>query len=65
MTHCSEPEMKNVVQEILNNIRRAQKIHEIKSLQGDLWQSRTSYPGECEDTSPSGGTGMNKVIGGR
>jgi hypothetical protein len=59
--------MKNVVQEILNNIRRAQKIYEINS-QVDLQQSRTTtkYPRECEEASPFGGTGMNnKVVGDR
>ncbi|XP_021929071.1 heat shock factor 2-binding protein-like isoform X2 [Zootermopsis nevadensis] len=65
LTQCPEPEMKNVVQEILNNLGRAQTIHKTKPSQGDLQQSRTKYTGECEEASPFGGTGMNKTIGGR
>lgn len=53
--------MKNVVQEILNNLGRAQTIHKTKPSQGDLQQSRTKYTGECEEAPPFGGTG----IGGR
>jgi hypothetical protein len=59
LIQCSEPQMKNVAQEILNNIRGAQNIYGIKSSQGDLQQFRAKYPGACEEVPPFGGTGMN------
>jgi hypothetical protein len=61
MTKCSDPEMKNVVQEILNNITSAQHKYQAKHC-----QSRPIFPGRYGEDPLSGGTGMNKrATGGR
>ncbi|PNF21894.1 hypothetical protein B7P43_G04395 [Cryptotermes secundus] len=58
-TKCSQPEMKNVVQEILNNIKKAQHVYETKCCHSDLWQARTKCSRGCGGDSSFGGTGMN------
>jgi hypothetical protein len=45
MKQYSEPEMKNVVQEILSNIKKAQNKYEKKSFHGDSQHPRTKCPG--------------------
>jgi hypothetical protein len=46
--------MRNVVQEILNNIKKAQQVYH-----PDLWQATAKCPRRCGEDSPFGGTGMN------
>jgi len=45
MKQYSELEMKNVVQEILSNIKKAQNKYEKKSFHGDSQHPRTKCPG--------------------
>lgn len=59
MTKCSDPETKNVVQEILNNITSAQHQYQTKHS-----QSRPVCSGVFGDNPLSGGTGVNKRVAG-
>jgi len=56
---CSDPEMKNVVQEILNNITSAQHQYQTKHS-----QSRPVCSGVFGDNPLSGGSGVNKRVAG-
>jgi hypothetical protein len=59
MMKCSDPEMKNVVQEILNNITAAQHQYQTKHC-----QSRPVCSGGYGDNPLTGGTGVNKRAAG-
>jgi hypothetical protein len=59
MMKCSDPEMKNVVQDILNNITSAQHQYQTKHS-----QSRPVYAGVYGDNPLSGGTGVNNRVAG-
>jgi len=59
MTKCSDPEMKNVVQEILNNVTSAQHQYQAQNS-----QPRPVRSGVFGDNPLSGGTGVNKRVAG-
>ena len=61
MTKCSDPEMKNAVQEILNNITSAQHQYQMQRC-----QSKPACAGGYGEGPLSGGNGMTKrATGGR
>jgi len=59
MTKCSDPETKNVVQEILNNITSAQDQYQTKHS-----HSRPVCSAAYGDNPLSGSTGQNKRVEG-